>query len=414
MAATLLVLGWKQRLRSGSANYRPAALATNGMRVDSWAEAVRKIKEDRSDPAGKGSKIDIPEELRHYSDKHRFLAIQLAEVRKYGLETPRDLIDLAAMIKRGEMVAVDPVTDNYVLYGVGDNTDTDPFSRYEDEHSVSIYDEASLKQQYDQLATAQSSIEKQLADLQRQMSALKKRNRSQRASLQAQINAAEKQLAPLHENKALLEQYYGRSDSRQKLFSDYASLQSLSQNFRGQSYNISDPADRRNMKVSMLSSLRPEAVKILEEVASAYRQSFDRPLPVSSLVRPDEYQHELHKVNRNAILLDTPPHSTGLAFDIDYHYMPTEEQNFLMSELAQLKDEGRIEVLRENLSNIHVFAFIDGARPDEQLIAACLEEIDAALGPTPVKESHHAEKKAKSKAQRDKHAPAKPGARRRR
>jgi hypothetical protein len=26
-------------------------------------------------------------------------------------------------------------------------------------------------------------------------------------------------------------------------------------------------------------------------------------------------------VNRNAVLIDTPPHSTGLAFDIDYRYM---------------------------------------------------------------------------------------------
>ena len=71
----------------------------------------------------------------------------------------------------------------------------------------------------------------------------------------------------------------------------------------------------------MLGRLRPAALKILEEIASAYHRQFDRPLPVSSLVRPEQYQHALRKVNRNAVLIETPPHSTGLAFDIDYRYM---------------------------------------------------------------------------------------------
>ncbi|MFN2517307.1 MAG: hypothetical protein ABR556_13950, partial [Pyrinomonadaceae bacterium] len=38
----------------------------------------------------------------------------------------------------------------------------------------------------------------------------------------------------------------------------------------------------------------------------------------------------------------------------------------------RLKDEGRIEVLRENRDHYHVFAFIDGVRPDETLIRASL------------------------------------------
>ena len=36
------------------------------------------------------------------------------------------------------------------------------------------------------------------------------------------------------------------------------------------------------------------------------------------------------------------------------------EQNFLMTQLARMKDEGRIEVIRERGANYHVFAFIDG------------------------------------------------------
>jgi hypothetical protein len=174
---------------------------------------------------------------------------------------------------------------------------------------------------------------------------------------------------------------------------DYESLQALAGNFAGRSYNLGDPSDRYALKVSMLSSLRPQALKILDEVAKAYHDKFARPLPVSSLVRPEQYQHALRKVNRNAVLIDTPPHSTGLAFDIDYRYMSGEEQNFLMSELARLKDEGRIEVIRERTANYHVFAFIDGKRPGDELITASLEQATA-----PVPEAHHATKEPMKQA----------------
>jgi hypothetical protein len=77
------------------------------------------------------------------------------------------------------------------------------------------------------------------------------------------------------------------------------------------------------------------------------------------------------------VIIDAPPHSTGLAFDIDYRYMTAAEQNFLMAELARLKDAGRIEVLRERNANYHVFVFIDGVRPSDDLIAASLQDAGA-------------------------------------
>src|SRR5262249_14174724 len=76
-----------------------------------------------------------------------------------------------------------------------------------------------------------------------------------------------------------------------------------------------------------------------------------------------------------------------LAFDIDYRYMSAAEQNFLMMELARLKDQGRIEVIRERNANYHVFAFIDGKRPGDDLIAASLDDAQVAA-----KESNHATK----------------------
>src|SRR5204863_4207027 len=131
-------------------------------------------------------------------------------------------------------------------------------------------------------------------------------------------------------------------------------------NFAGRSFDLDNPTDRQALKVCLLSSLRPQALKILEEIAKEYHDKFDRPLPISSLTRPEQYQRALRRVNRYAALIDTPPHSTGLAFDIDYRYMNGAEQNFLMARLARMKDDGRIEALRERGANYHVFAFIDG------------------------------------------------------
>jgi hypothetical protein len=155
---------------------------------------------------------------------------------------------------------------------------------------------------------------------------------------------------------------------------DYGPLQSLAKNFGGRSYDLNVPADRVALKSNMLSSLRPAALKVLEEVAAAYHRQFERPLPVSSLVRPEQYQRALSRVNRNAVKIDTPPHSTGLAFDIDYRYMSGAEQTFVMTELARLKNAGRIEAIRERNANYHVFAFLNGTRPSDDLIKAKLEE----------------------------------------
>jgi len=156
------------------------------------------------------------------------------------------------------------------------------------------------------------------------------------------------------------------------------------------------------LKVNMLSAIRPQALKIIEQVATAYHNQFARPLPVSSLVRPEQYQHSLRRVNRNAVTIDAPPHSTGLAFDIDYRYMSVAEQNFVMRELAQLKSAGKIEVIRERSANYHVFAFINGTRPSDDLVTASLEKAGA---PPKEEEAHHTEAKpvkanAKGKAAR--------------
>lgn len=93
---------------------------------------------------------------------------------------------------------------------------------------------------------------------------------------------------------------------------------------------------------------------------------------MTSLVRPDEYQRQLRETNPNATLIEVPPHTTGLAFDLYYGYMNAAEQIHVMSELGRLQDEGRIEVLKENRDHYHVFAFVNGQRSDERLIMPTL------------------------------------------
>ena len=76
--------------------------------------------------------------------------------------------------------------------------------------------------------------------------------------------------------------------------------------------------------------------------------------------------------------------------------MSVAEQNFVMRELAQLKNAGRIEVIRERSANYHVFAFINGTRPSDDLITASLEKAGA---PPKEDEAHHTEAKpVKAKA----------------
>jgi len=275
------------------------------------------------------------------------------------------------------LVNVPSVTNTYVLFGVGARANQDVFTKFQDDHDVELLDEAQLRDQYQQIEDKRSRLKADVDSLTSQSTKLKKNERSRRNDLQKQISSKQQELQSVLDEKAELDQFYGQADSRQKFVQSYQTLQTLATNLNGRSFNLDNPADRQALKINLLSAIRPEALKILEEVAAAYHGQFNRPLPVSSLVRPEQYQHMLRRVNRNAVTIDTPPHSTGLAFDIDYRYMSAAEQTFLMAKLAQMKREGRIEVIRERNANYHVFAFLNGVRPSDDLIAASLEKAGA-------------------------------------
>ena len=347
---------WHQVANPAAANIRS---------VDElWAEGIEKVKADRGEEANKVAMV-IPTQLRHYEDRRWFLATQVAEVHKQNVQSCQDFIDLAAMIVRGEMRTVPAATESYILFGVGAKANEDTFTRYQDDQDVQLYSETQLRDRYAEIEATKARLQKEIADLNSRASAPKK-SKQAAGSASKEISTRQQQLQALDESKTLLDQFYAQPAEREKLFAEYEALKTLAKNLGGRSFDIDNPADRQAMKLRLLRSIRPEALKVLEEIATHYHSAFERPLPVSSLVRPEQYQHVLRRVNRAATLIDTPPHSTGLAFDIDYRYMSVTEQNFVMNELARLKDQGRIEVLRERNANYHVFVFLDGTRPSDR------------------------------------------------
>lgn len=339
-----------------------------------WNLAAQRVTEDRGEPAGRQAKVEVPSQLKHYSDTRRFLAIQVAEWKEHAVGTPHDYAGLAAMIRGGGLVEVPAATDSFVLYGVGALADTGSFTHYDKAagKGVEVYDEAELESERARLEESLARARAEVAALKDEADSLGKTERSRRASLRAQVTKKEKALKSQLDGVSLLDAFYGDAGRRRELFAERDALAALAVNFHGREYDLGDGRSRREMKVRMLSHLRPEALAVMKELAASYSARFGRPLPITSLVRPDEYQHRLSKSNSNATRIDVPPHSTGLAFDILYRYMTAEEQEFVMADIARLRDEGRVESLRENRDHFHVFAFVDGRRPGEELIEASL------------------------------------------
>ncbi|MGQ0762614.1 MAG: DUF5715 family protein [Acidobacteriota bacterium] len=406
-------------LRFTAPNFLRSISSTVTAPVDSrsttelWEQAIAKVKEARVEVAG-AAPLEVPPELRHYSERRWFLATQVAEVRKHNLVTSRDFLDLATKVKNGDLVGVPAVTDTYVLFGVGQIANDGAFARHENDRNVELYNEHQLREEFARVDTVRASLATEISSLNKQIAGLNRRDKTRRSELQKQLATQQAQLRSNDEHKKQLHELYGQPASRERLFRDYESLQTLAKDFRGRTFDLEKPADRQALKVTLLSSLRPQAFKLMQEIAAAYHGQFDRPLPVSSLVRPEQYQDSLRRVNRSATVIETPPHSTGLAFDIDYRYMSATEQNFVMTELARMKQAGRIEVLRERAANIHVFVFIDGTRPSDELVTAALEDVGPSLKEADKEEVAAKANTKKARQPRAKATRAKPKARRRR
>jgi len=394
----------------------PAPPTVEAAELDPYLRSVSLVEEEREGPTGRQADVNVPAQLKHYADTKRFLALQVAEARRLRLEVPTDYPALAELIRAGELVELAPSGENYVLYGVGLSEGDGRFTHYEERKRRGIplfAGPEEVRAEAARQAETARTLEAELASLKEELKKTDASDRAALASLRAQAAAKTKAAAALKKERELLAEGYDGDGAPRRLFGEYGQVAGLASDFGGESYSLESPVDRRKMKVRMLSYLRPAARDVLEEVGGVYRERFGRPLPVTSVVRTVEYQNRLSKTNANATRIETPPHSTGLAFDIFYRYMDAEEQDFLMAELARLKDAGRIEVLRERRDHFHVFAFAGGSRPDEALVRAARPvasagEEDAAEAPKPARRA--AEKKTEKKVAEKKGAAAKSSA----
>jgi Family of unknown function (DUF5715) len=349
--------------------------------VDPWKEAVDKVEQDRGESEGRDAKVAVPEELKQYRDRRRFLAVQAADSRAQAEPISQDFVDLVRLIQHGELVEMKPLGADYILYGVGENVGGEPFAHYDPATGLEIQlvaTEQEFKERVREATDASKESAGNRARVEAQLRRAPKRDRARRAGLAIKVAQARKELASAQARSKALAQFYSDPKRRQALLAEYQTLSEVARNFEGETYDLNDSESRRRLKIKLLSFIRPEPRDVILQLAHDYKDKFGRPLPISSLVRPVQYQRELAETNANAARGPTPPHSSGLAFDLYYKFMSAAEQEFLMSEIARLKDEGRVEALRELRDNIHVYVFGNGRPPDEKLIARVIASESAA------------------------------------
>jgi hypothetical protein len=352
----------------------PAPSVEPAARIDPWREAADKIEEERGEPTGREAQIVVPAQLRHYSDRRRFLAIQSAEFHEQKYSLPRDYADLIDMISRGQLVEMESLGDDYILYGAGESATDEMFTHYDSDTGLDIPLLETLEEYEKEHSLIVRSIDEQkqlILDIEAQLRRAG-RDRALRKNLLAQLADARLSLQEIARRADALFYFYKDPFRLKMLLSERAAIYELARKFGDISYNLDDPAERRRFRIRLLSFIRPEARSVILEIARAYKAAFGRHLPITSLVRSEQYQARLSETNPNAARNSAPPHTTGLAFDVYYRYMTAAEQDWLMQEVARIESAGRVEALRETRDHIHIFVFPDGRPPAESLIQRSL------------------------------------------
>ncbi len=367
---------------------------------DPYAEAVKKLEEDRGEPTGRQAKVEIPSELKQYSNARRFLAIQKASANESDIRSPHDFAELAEMIVRGQdYVEMPKLGRGYVLYGVGLSA-AGGVTHYEERRGKSVplfAGEAELKAHEDSLEAERTRLEAELKDLEAKLKETPKKEREARKTLLNDIVARRKALKEMKERQSLLTGSYGTPKKKSALFGEYGVLASLARDFGGRAYVLGDTDSEKEFQARLLTHIRPAALAVVEELGTSYQSKFGRPLPITSVVRTEEYQRLLRESgNPNAADAAPPPHTTGLAFDVYYRYMTAAEQEFVMNEVARLERDGRVEALRELRDHYHIYVFPEGRPPADKAVEIVLRGGKGSSEKAPQAEKKKDEKASKS------------------
>jgi hypothetical protein len=171
--------------------------------INRWREAAKRVEEDRGEKTGRAARVRVPPQLLHYADKRRFLAIQVAGWQEENFDLPHDDAGLVELIRRGELVEVKPVTDDYVLYGVGANATGEPLLHFDPRtrREVTLYPRWDAFD--DARAVRRAEIEEKNAAIEAQRAAFRKTTtktragRRRRTALNQQVQAGRAQVAAL-------------------------------------------------------------------------------------------------------------------------------------------------------------------------------------------------------------------------
>ncbi|HEV7890052.1 MAG TPA: DUF5715 family protein [Pyrinomonadaceae bacterium] len=378
--AGLVYLGYDARIRARLSKQagRVQEAITEAIKppADPYTEAVLKVEEDRGEDIGRKATAEVPAELKHYSESRRFMAVQEAATREASLKSPHDFAELAAWVKEGLLTEAPRLGRGYVLYGVG-LAATGALTHYDAARGRSVplfADDASLKSYTDELDKQRTQLGVELKELDEKLKAVGKKDKQAREQLNSDEKAKRKELTGVEDALKTLKLYYAAPKQRAALFAEYETLAALARDFGGRAYDLHDASASKEFQARMLTYVRPAALAVMEELGSAYQEKFGRPLPITSLIRTEEYQRTLREAgNANAGNFSVEPHTTGLAFDVYYHFMTAAEQQFVMDEIARLERGGRVEALRELRDHYHVFAFPGGVRPDDDLVDKVLK-----------------------------------------
>lgn len=387
LALTLALVAPASRREIAPEPEVPVPVYVPAPQLPTWRSEVQRVEQARGEPTGRRARVVVPPELRHEADRRMFLAVQVAESQEQEYTLPEDDAELAALVREGQMVEVPAVGDAYVLYGVGAHAGGEPFAHFERAASLEIplyshyldFEEADLA-----FDAAVTEIQERKAHVSAQRARTSRRAVRQRRALAGQIRVLDQREGLLIRQQEKTAEFYEDWGQRRMLADKLNVLEQVARELTGRRYDLRDAEDRRALRGRLLTFLRPEARAVLEQVAHDYAAAYDRPLPVTSLVRSYRYQRVLRRTNPNATSIDTPPHSTGLAFDVLTRFMTAAEQEYLMGVVARLEAEGKVEALHEgNREHIHIFAFANGTRPAAAAIARSLELVAPAPLPRP-------------------------------
>ena len=278
---------------------------------------------------------------------------------------------LAELIRRGELVEVKPVTDDYILYGVGANADRGaarplrPPDRARG-HAVPALGRVRRRarrlprrgggEERGHRGAARGVPQDDHEDARRPQPPQGARHAGQAGP--AEVAAIEKRIAS---DAAWYDDY----DRRQMLVGEWELLHEIAASLGGRAYDLEQASDRRAFRARAAElPAAGGAGRHAGDRPSRYRAEFGRPLAFTSLVRSEDYQLQLGETNANATQDRRPPahHRPRLRHLLPVHDRDRAGRDHGTDRRAWSR-EGRLEALRENRDHFHMFAFARGPAP---------------------------------------------------